>query len=212
MPHAFANIAFTPAVRAEQSRMGSSTRLGAFDRMPDRNHLLGNQESVFIAARDGFYEATVSETGWPYVQFRGGPAGFLKVLDARTIGYARFRGNMQYVSTGNLRTNNRVSLILMDYANRQRLKIMGTARLVELDEDPALIGKLDLPNYRARVDRGVIIAVEAFDWNCPQHITPRYTETEIEPLRVELVRLQEEVARLRHTGNNVENAGRARPD
>jgi predicted pyridoxine 5'-phosphate oxidase superfamily flavin-nucleotide-binding protein len=197
MPHAFANIAFTPAVRAEQARMGSSARLGAFDRMSDRNFRLGEQESAFIAARDSFYEATVSESGWPYVQFRGGPAGFLKVLDAQTLGYARFRGNMQYVSTGNLRTQDRVSLILMDYAKRQRLKIMGRARLVELDEDPALIARLDLPDYRARMDRGLIITVEAFDWNCPQHITPRFTETEIQPLRAELVRLQNEVAQLR---------------
>lgn len=197
MPHAFANIAFTPAVRAEQARMGSSARLSAFDRMSDRNYLLGGQETAFIAARDSFYEATVSESGWPYVQFRGGPAGFLKVLDEHTIGYARFRGNMQYVSTGNLRTHDRVSLILMDYASRQRLKIMGRTRLVELEEDPLLIGKLELPDYRARVDRGLIITVEAFDWNCPQHITPRYTEAEIQPLRAELVQLREEVEQLR---------------
>ncbi len=197
MPHAFAHIAFTPAVRAEQFQMGSSARLGAFDQMSDRNHRLGELESAFITACDSFYEATVSESGWPYVQFRGGPTGFLKVLDAQTLGYARFRGNMQYVSTGNLRGNDRVSLILMNYASRQRLKIMGRARLVEIDEDPALIGRLELPDYRARVDRGLIINVEAFDWNCPQHITPRFSETEIQPLRDELARLQGEVAQLR---------------
>jgi predicted pyridoxine 5'-phosphate oxidase superfamily flavin-nucleotide-binding protein len=186
MSHAFADIAFTPAVRQAQSRMGSRERLTAFDRMADRNSLLGPKESEFIATRDSFYQATVSETGWPYVQFRGGPAGFLKVLDDRTLGYAAFRGNMQYISTGNLAGNDRVSIILMDYAHRTRLKLLGRARMVELDQDPALIARLELPDYRARVERGIIVKVEAFDWNCPQHITPRYTEAELAPLLEEL--------------------------
>ena len=183
MSHAYADIAFTPAVRETQSRMGSRERLTAFDRMTDRNSRLGPKETEFITARDSFYQATVSETGWPYVQFRGGPAGFLKVLDDRTIGYAAFRGNMQYISTGNLAGNDRVSIILMDYAHRTRLKLLGRVRTVELDDDPALIARLELPDYRARVERGIIINVEAFDWNCPQHITPRYTEAELEQLR-----------------------------
>jgi hypothetical protein len=139
---------------------------------------LTERETHFIAARDGFYQATVSETGWPYVQFRGGPAGFLKVLDGRTIGYADFRGNVQYVSVGNLLTDARVALILMDYANRSRLKILGRARLVEESEDAALPARLAVPGYPSRVERAVLITVEAYDWNCPQHITPRYTEAE----------------------------------
>ena len=181
MPHAFANIAFTPAVRAEQARMGSSARLGAFDRMSDRNFRLGEQESAFIAARDSFYEATVSESGWPYVQFRGGPAGFLKVLDAQTLGYARFRGNMQYVSTGNLRTQDRVSLILMDYANRRRLKLLGRLHFIDIDKaNSGLMEMVKLPGYQARVERVAVIDVEAFDWNCPQHITRRFTIAEFD--------------------------------
>ena len=179
MPHAYANIAFTPAVRDVQTRLGSRENYAPFDDVPAQNNLVGPREAEFIAARDGFYQATVSETGWPYVQFRGGPAGFLKVIDERTLGYADFRGNMQYISVGNFTNNDRVSIILMDYANRARLKILGRVRIVGLDDDPAVIAKLESPIYRARVQRGVIITVEGFDWNCPQHITPRFTEAEI---------------------------------
>jgi ferredoxin-NADP reductase len=129
------------------------------------------------------------------VQLRGGPAGFLKVLDTRTIGYADFRGNVQYISTGNLLGNDRVSIILMDYANLRRLKILGRVRLVSEGEDPALMARLTVPHYCARVERAVVITVEAYDWNCPQHITPRFTETEVEetiaPLRAELAHLRE---------------------
>ena len=148
--------------------------------MPDSGHILGDRESTFIEARDGFYQATVNEDGWPYVQFRGGPSGFLKVLDDRTIGYADFRGNVQYISVGNLAANDRVSLILMDYPNRRRLKIWARARIVHHDEDPELLERLEVPTYRARVERAVVLTVEAFDWNCPQHITPRFTEAEVE--------------------------------
>lgn len=198
MSHAFADIAFTQTVRAVQTRMGSRKNYESFDLMEERHDTLGPMEADFIAARDGFYQATVSETGWPYVQFRGGPAGFLKMLDGKTLGYADFRGNVQYVSVGNLHGNDRVAIILMDYANRQRLKILGRARLVNLDDDPALIAKLESPDYRARVERGVVISVEAYDWNCPQHITPRFTEAEIEarfaPQLEELARLRAHAA------------------
>jgi len=179
MPRAFGNIAFTPAVRAFQEGRGVRVRAPHPDASRDeRGASLTETESAFIAGRDGFYQATVSESGWPYVQFRGGPAGFLRVLDERTIAYADFRGNMQYISAGNLAGDGRVSLILMDYANRRRLKILGRARLVEAGEDPALVARLEDPSYRAHVERAVVIAIEAFDWNCPQHITPRYTEAE----------------------------------
>jgi len=198
MSHAYADIAFTPAVRAVQTRLGSRANYASFDLAEDHNDRLGSLEAEFIAARDGFYQATVSETGWPYVQFRGGPAGFLKVLDEKTIGYADFRGNVQYISVGNLQGNDRVSIILMDYANRRRLKILGRARLVDLAEDPARIGQLEVPHYRARVERGVIITVEGYDWNCPQHITPRFTAAElaesVAPLHAELARLQHELS------------------
>ena len=128
MSRAYSDIAFTPAVRNMQSRMGSRANYAPLDHTGDRRDELGPMEAEFIAARDSFYQATVSETGWPYVQFRGGPAGFLKVLDGKTLGYADFRGNMQYISVGNLANNDRVSIILMDYANRARLKILGRVR------------------------------------------------------------------------------------
>jgi uncharacterized protein len=178
MSRAFSDIAFTPAVRAVQTRRGSRAAYARLDQATDPRDTLTPAEAEFIAARDGFYQATVSETGWPYVQFRGGPAGFLKVLNAKTLGYADFRGNVQYVSVGNLAGNDRVALMLMDYANRRRLKILGRARLVEERDDPALLARLALPGYKARVERAVIVTVHAYDWNCPQHITPRYTVEE----------------------------------
>lgn len=201
MSRAYSDLAFTPAVRAMQTRMGSRSSYARLDQAEDRRDELTQQEAEFIHERDGFYQATVGETGWPYVQFRGGPAGFLKVLDAKTLAYADFRGNLQYISVGNLAGNDRVSLILMDYAHQRRLKILGRVRLVSVAEDPALLARLQLPHYRAQVERAFVITVEAFDWNCPQHITPRFTEAEIEqavlPLRMELERAQRELAQLR---------------
>ena len=195
MSRAYSDIAFTPAVRAMQTRMGTRAGYASLDHNEDRRDALTEDEAEFIHARDGFYQATVSESGWPYVQFRGGPAGFLKVLDDKTIGYAEFRGNVQYISVGNLQGNDRVSIILMDYANKRRLKILGRVRLVSDRDDPALVARLELPHYRARVERAVVITVEAYDWNCPQHITPRFTEAEIEegvaPLHAEIARLQQ---------------------
>ena len=145
------------------------------------------REAEFIAERDSFYQATVSEIGWPYVQHRGGPAGFLKVLDERTIGFADFRGNVQSLSVGNLNTNDRISLILMDYPNRRRLKIWGRVRIVRENENPELIMQSEVLSYRARVECGIVIHVEAYDWNCPQHITPRYSEAEVEKLNAPLL-------------------------
>ena len=194
MSRAFSDIAFTPAVRNRQAEAGSRMQYARLDRAPDRRDRLGAGEAEFIAGRDGFYQATVSETGWPYVQFRGGPAGFLKVLDDKTLGYADFRGNLQFISVGNLSQDDRISLILMDYAERARLKIMGRARLVDASDDATLMAKLQSPGYPAKVERAVLISVEAFDWNCPQHITPRFTRDEV---RAALVPLQEENARLR---------------
>jgi len=160
----------------------------------DPRNVLTPIEAEFIEARDGFYQATVNENGWPYVQFRGGPPGFLKVLDEQTIGYADFRGNIQYLSVGNMAANDRVALILMDYANRRRLKIWARARIVHADEDPDLLARLEIPTYRARVERAVVLTIEALDWNCPQHITPRFTEGEIHeltaPLRNKLIALE----------------------
>lgn len=198
MSRAFSDIAFTPAVRAMQTQMGTRSAYAPMDHSEEREDALGAAEVAYIQARDGFYQATVSETGWPYVQFRGGPAGFLKVLDAQTIAYADFRGNVQYVSVGNLQGNDRVAIILMDYAHRRRLKLLGRARLVTQAEDPALMARLVVPVYRARVERAAVITVDAFDWNCPQHITPRFTEAEVgagmAPLRAEIERLRTALA------------------
>ena len=183
MSRAFSDIAFTPGVRAVQTAMGSRDAYAPLDHAEDRRDRLTEREAAFVEARDGFYQATVSETGWPYVQFRGGPAGFVRALDDKTIGYADFRGNLQYISVGNLLHDGRVSLILMDYANQRRLKIFGRARAVEAADDPELMARLMPPDYNAQVQRAVLITIEAYDWNCPRHITPRFTEQEIERAR-----------------------------
>ncbi len=180
MGRAFGERAFTPRVQALQTIVGSRASYARMAQLGEPGAALGEEEADFIEARDGFYQATIGETGWPYVQFRGGPAGFLKVLNQHTTGYADFRGNMQYISMGNLQGDDRVSLILMDYARQRRLKILGRAKLVDAAADPALTASLQVPGYRARVERAVLISVEAFDWNCPQHITPRFTRAEIE--------------------------------
>ena len=167
MPHRFAEIAFTPTVKKIQEQLGSRQSYARMEQVEGvKNHYLGELEVQFITARDSFYIATVSETGWPYVQHRGGPSGFLRVLDQVTIGFADFRGNRQYVSVGNVMSNDRVSLFLMDYPKKRRLKLFGRARLVSLDEDH-ILHRLEMPDYRARVERGFLISVQGFDWNCP---------------------------------------------
>jgi len=206
MSSRYLEIATTPSVAAAQEHYGSAAqwaRMGARGHADDtgQSQRLGPPELDFIAGRDGFYLASVSETGWPYVQYRGGPAGFLTAVDAGTLGFADFRGNRQYITTGNVRTNDRVSLFLMDYAHRRRLKIFGHMRIADAADDPALAARLAVPDYPGRVERLVLIAVEAFDWNCPQHITPRFTQTEIDaalvPVREELAALRRENERLR---------------
>lgn len=187
MPNAFAAISFTPSVKTAQTRYGSRENNRSFELAEDQRNEISNATAEFIAKRDSFYQATVSESGWPYVQHRGGPAGFLKVLDAKTIGFADFRGNRQYLSVGNLNAINRISLILMDYPNRRRLKIWGTTRIVHEDENPEMIAMLEMPSYRARVERGIVIDVAALDWNCPQHITPRFSKTEVDRLLTPLI-------------------------
>lgn len=202
MARAFAEIAFTPAVLAEQTRQGTAASYARFlsPETPAAD-AIGPAEADFIARRDGFFQATVGENGWPYVQFRGGPVGFLKVLDDKTLAYADFRGNRQYLSVGNLRSDGRVSLILVDYPNRRRLKVWGHARIVDMADDPELVARLHDNGYRAKPERAVVITVAAMDWNCPQHLPQRYTLEELEPalsqLRSELQRLQAENAALK---------------
>jgi predicted pyridoxine 5'-phosphate oxidase superfamily flavin-nucleotide-binding protein len=198
MGNRFAEIAFTPAVQAQQETHGSRESYARFSQGEPRNHRLGAKEVDFIQARDGFYLASVSETGWPYVQFRGGPPGFLRVLDERTLAWADFRGNRQYVSVGNLKGGDRVAMILMDYANRRRLKILGHAELREVGADDGLAARLAVPGYKAVVERALLVRVAGFDWNCPQHITPRFTLEEVEravaPLREHVVELEAKLA------------------
>jgi hypothetical protein len=195
MSHRFAELTFTDRVKAIQEQEGSRASYARFEGGAAHHDRLGSAEAAFLAARDSFYLATVSETGWPYVQHRGGPPGFLKVLDEATIGFADFRGNRQYVSLGNLGGDDRVSLILVDYPHRRRLKILGHARPVE---DAATLARLAVPGYPAKVERGLLIAVAAFDWNCPQHLTPRFTEAEIAaaaaPLHARIAELEAALA------------------
>ena len=179
MAHKYVQIAFTDTVREVQSEHNSRAGYSRMDQGEDYNHLLSQQEADFLAERDSFYMASVSETSWPYVQHRGGPKGFMRVLDESTIGFADFSGNRQYVSTGNFRINDRVSLFFMDYPNRRRLKMMGRIEQVA-DTDWETLAKLESADYRATIERGFLIHVEGFDWNCPQHITPRFSEAEVE--------------------------------
>lgn len=192
MGHKFADIAFSNSVKAVQSEMGSRNSYASMEGPEDFNDQLGLVESEFIAQRDSFYMASIGESGWPYVQHRGGPPGFMKILDEHTIGFADYSGNRQYVSVGNFRTDNRVSLFFMDYANRRRLKIFGRLRIVSLDEQETL-AKLEDGHYRAQIERGMIITIEAFDWNCPQFITPRFSESEVNEI-VQNSTLREEVS------------------
>jgi predicted pyridoxine 5'-phosphate oxidase superfamily flavin-nucleotide-binding protein len=180
MGHKFAELAFTDTVKNVQSERGSRKSYARLETGEDYNDVLGPNEAQFIAARDSFYMATVSETGWPYVQHRGGPSGFVKIIDGKTLGFGEFRGNRQYVTAGNLRQNDRVSLFFMDYPNQTRLKLLGRVRTLDRDEQ-GILQKLSLDEkHQARTERAFLVSVEAFDWNCPQFITPRYTRGEVD--------------------------------
>lgn len=205
MAHAFADIAFTPRVKAEQERQGSRAAYARFEGGDEPHHdRLGPGEAAFIGMRDSFYMATASETGWPYIQHRGGPVGFVRVLDEATLGFADFRGNRQYVSLGNLAGDGRAAFFFMDYAHRTRLKLLGR---VEVTEDPGLLDRLAVPGYRGRVERGLLVHVVGFDWNCPQHITPRFTAEQAamasRPLQARIALLE---LRLREAGLKVPEA------
>ena len=207
MGRRFAEIAFTPLVKEQQKQHGSRHLYERIEKsnMQKSNDLgdrLGPSEQEFIQQRDGFYMASVSETGWPYIQFRGGPKGFLRVLDPQTLGFADLRGNTQYISVGNLHHDDRVALFLMDYPHQSRLKILGRAKIHEGNAEALkLIESLRMPGEKSRAERALIIHVEAFDWNCPQHITPRFTQEELatalEPMQRRLKDLEAENKRLR---------------
>ncbi|MEE8188552.1 MAG: pyridoxamine 5'-phosphate oxidase family protein [Kiloniellales bacterium] len=193
------DIAFTPAVKELQARNGSRK---AYERMEQKG---GWKDEVtpdlaaFLAERDSFYLATASGEGRPYIQHRGGPKGFLKVLDGKRLAFADFGGNRQYISAGNLSENDQASIFLMDYANRQRIKLWGRARVVE--DDPGLLERLVEPGYKAKPERAIVFEIEAWDVNCPQHITRRYSEEQIAPamarLQARIEELEAEVEALR---------------
>jgi len=200
MPYHFLEVAITPNVRLAQAEMGADQIwLGDHHRESDS---FTDSELAFISARDSFYIASVSETGWPYVQHRGGPQGFLKIVDKKTLAFADYRGNRQYISTGNFAANDRACLFLVDYPRRARLKIYMHVEKLALDADPALTDLVFDAGYRAKAERIFRLRLEAFDWNCPQHMIPRYTEHEVEkavaPLRERLAELESENAELRN--------------
>lgn len=197
----FIKTLFSDDMRARQEKAGSRASYARAEAGVTGPDVLGEKEEAFIALRDSFYMASITENGWPYVQHRGGPAGFLKMLPGNRLAFADYQGNKQYLSTSNLAAHPRVALIVMDYPNRRRLKVIGTARLVELDEDPALVTSLMTPGYKAVPERAFVIDVIGLDWNCPQHITSRFTEEEVkaglQPMIAELHQLRAEVERLR---------------
>lgn len=191
----FGSLVFTPLVKALQQKYGSRrqyARTEAGGAAPDH---LGPDESAFIAERDSFYMATIGATGWPYVQHRGGPKGFLKVIDDHTIAFADFRGNKQYITAGNLSSDDRVALIMVDYPGQARLKILGRAQIFEGDAAREWTDRLGEPGSQDVIERTYVIRVEAFDWNCPQHITPRFTEEQIREALAPFARRQEELER-----------------
>ncbi|HEX4593389.1 MAG TPA: pyridoxamine 5'-phosphate oxidase family protein [Bryobacteraceae bacterium] len=200
MAHNFGSLVFTPVIKALQERHGSRRQYAKIESGASRDRL-GPEEAAFIAERDSFYAASIGATGWPYVQHRGGPKGFLKVIDDRTIAFADFGGNKQFVSVGNLTTDNRVALIFVDYPRQARLKILGHAEILEGEAAREWIERVRVPGYKASIERVLIVRIEAFDWNCPQHITPRFTEEEIQealaPLERRLQELEQENQKLR---------------
>ena len=193
------DVAFSPAVKALQERHGSRAGYARMEQKGGWKREISPDLAAFLAERDSFYLGTASAEGQPYIQHRGGPKGFLKVLDAGRLAFADFGGNRQYITAGNLSENDRAHVFLMDYPNRQRIKIWGRARVVE--DDPELMERLLTPGYKARPERAILFEVEAWDANCPQHITPRYSEDEIAPalakLQARIAELEAEVARLR---------------
>ena len=189
------DIAFTPAVKAAQEKQGSRETYARMESGRGWQTEVDDNLAAFAANLDSFYFATASADGQPYVQHRGGPRGFLKALDAQHLAFADYRGNRQYISVGNLSENDRVQLFLIDYPTRQRIKVWGRARVVE--DDPDLLSALSDAAYKARPERAIVVTVEAWDVNCPQHITPRYTEDQIlaliAPLKARIAALESQL-------------------
>ena len=202
MTENFTELAFTESVKALQEKYGTRTAYARMEKGGKFRNQLTWQEQGYIKERDSFYLSSVGENGWPYMQFRGGPKGFLKVIGDNTLAFADFRGNGQYISTGNFVDNNKTMLFLMDYPNKQRLKIWAEAEVLDPAEHPELAEQLVMPDYQARVEQIIVFKVHAFDWNCPQHITPRYTQEEMkdsqQALTARIAELETENKNLRH--------------
>lgn len=200
IPKNFGTIAFTPAVKAMQEKLGSRASYARMEKSSYQDGLTQN-EVEFISQRDSFYMASFSESSFPYIQRRGGPKGFLKVLDSKRIGFIDFSGNKQYITVGNMATNNNVAIILVDYPARARLKILAKTSVVDLNTDPALFKQLNLAHYKFKLERMMVLHIEAYDWNCSQHITPRYTVEDIEEAfaaeRIRVQQMEEELQMLR---------------
>ena len=197
MDHPISDIAFTPVVKAAQQQRGSRSAYAKMEQRGGWNRTVTPQLAEFIAARDSFYFGTAAPDGQPYIQHRGGPKGFLKVLDERTLAIADYVGNAQYISLGNLTENNKAFIFLMDYPNRHRIKIWGTAEFVE--DDPALLSRVSDPDYEARPERVLVFHITAWDVNCTQHIQQRFTPEEFEPA---VQQLRDRIAELE--GRNAE--------
>lgn len=196
MPRKFSQLAFTPAVKAIQEQRGSRAGYARMEQTGAANDTVTPDIAAFIASMEGFYLGTVNANGYPYIQFRGGYPGFLKVLGDKTLGFADFRGNIQYISVGNLSENDKAFLFLMDYRHRRRLKLLGRARYVEGDR--GLIERLRMPEDDSEIERAILFEIEAWDWNCPQHIPLRYSETEVNemiaPLQDRIAELEQQVS------------------
>lgn len=175
----FGSLVFTPMVKALQEKYGSRRQYARMEGSGAPGHL-SPDESAFIAEQESFYLATVGASGWPYVQYRGGPKGFLKVIDNQTLAFADFQGNKQFITTGNLATDNRIALIIVDYPLQARLKLLGRVEVFEGEAGRDWIKQLRTEGYKAVISRAFVIRIEAFDWNCPQHIKRRFTEEQIQ--------------------------------
>ena len=201
MARSFGAIAFTDAVKAMQEKHGSRSVYARMEKDSYTDGLTEN-EINFISQQDSFYIASIGANQFPYIQHRGGPKGFVKVLDSDTIGFVDFSGNKQYISVGNLATNQNVALIMVDYPSKSRLKILARAEIVELKENPALFNLLNVTDYKNKPERMMVLHVEAYDWNCPQHIIPRYTLQEIEEAfagqRDRMIELEVEIKELKN--------------
>ena len=184
MTHAISDVAFTPSVKRVQERKGSRKAYANMEEKGGWRETITEELAHFISGRDSFYLGTASADGQPYIQHRGGKPGFLKVLDERTLAFADFRGNRQYITTGNLAENDKAYIFLMDYPNRRRIKIWGRARVI--DDDVEILARLADPDYKGVPEQAVVFEVVGWDVNCPQHITPRFTKQELVEIVVPL--------------------------